>query len=225
MAMFSRRASLADSGVEDLADAVMPNGSADDAGHDGFENVEMADADDLGHEMIVNENIQNSIDERENLTTASSVAQLNGELTANAESSVLTHTPPPSTSGIKKDSDVAIGQGHKTISPLREPPTPPISYDGQASGALQGGIPWYLEAFDPEGTTIYDERWTGKDALRQLSEELSEMDEDELQDLGGQDFASELVEPLAEHTESAKNARKPNLTKKGKQKRRWRGFK
>jgi NuA3 HAT complex component NTO1 len=40
-----------------------------------------------------------------------------------------------------------------------------------------------MQAFDPIGTTIHEERWTGRDVMRGMSEELSELDEDELKDL------------------------------------------
>lgn len=49
----------------------------------------------------------------------------------------------------------------------------------------QGGVPWYLEPFDPMGTTIHDERYTGRAVLRDMSEELSDMDEDTLTELAG----------------------------------------
>ena len=77
-----------------------------------------------------------------------------------------------------------------------EPPSPPISTDSNAiNGAnaqakeddndvfAQGGVPWYLEPFDPEGTTVHDERYTGRAVLRDMSEELSDMDEDTLTEL------------------------------------------
>lgn len=46
-----------------------------------------------------------------------------------------------------------------------------------------GGVPWYLEPFDPVGTTIQEERYTGRAVLRDMSEELSDMDEDTLTEL------------------------------------------
>lgn len=46
-----------------------------------------------------------------------------------------------------------------------------------------GGVPWYLEPFDPMGTTIHEERYTGRAVLRDMSEELSDMDEDTLTEL------------------------------------------
>ena len=104
------------------------------------------------------------------------------------------NTPPPSTNGlaITQNADPA-----QHIAPTvngepitnGEPPTPPMSLEGQGvHPALGGGgIPWYVEQFDPFGITVYEERWTGQQVLREMSEELSEMDEDELQELGPDD--------------------------------------
>lgn len=67
------------------------------------------------------------------------------------------------------------------------PPTPP-----QSNGSLgnestdplsEGGVPWYFSDFKPKGTTIVEETWTGREALRSLSEDLTDMDEQELEGL------------------------------------------
>lgn len=64
------------------------------------------------------------------------------------------------------------------------PPTPPLSSQGDQQLPLaQGGIQWYMQPFDPVGTSIHEERWTGRDVMRGMSEELSELDEDELLNL------------------------------------------
>ena len=62
-------------------------------------------------------------------------------------------------------------------------PTPILSEEDQQLPLAQGGIQWYMQPFDPIGTTIHEERWTGRDVMRGMSEELSELDEDELKDL------------------------------------------
>ncbi|KAJ5934601.1 hypothetical protein N7466_004148 [Penicillium verhagenii] len=62
-------------------------------------------------------------------------------------------------------------------------PTPILSEEDQQLPLAQGGIQWYMEPFDPIGTTVHEERWTGRDVMRGMSEELSELDEDELKDL------------------------------------------
>lgn len=62
-------------------------------------------------------------------------------------------------------------------------PTPVLTEEDQQLPLARGGIPWYMEPFDPIGTTIHEERWTGRDVMRGMSEELSELDEDELKGL------------------------------------------
>ena len=70
-----------------------------------------------------------------------------------------------------------------------EPLSPPTSTSSSAPAPdaadvfANGGIPRYLDQFDPMGTTIYDERYTGREVLRGMSEELSDMDEDTLTEL------------------------------------------
>ncbi|KAI1502230.1 PHD-finger domain-containing protein [Biscogniauxia marginata] len=68
------------------------------------------------------------------------------------------------------------------------PPTPPQSngsFGQQPPDTLiEGGIPWYLQEFEPEGTSAVQEQWQGRDAVRSLSEELTEIDDDELKGLG-----------------------------------------
>jgi NuA3 HAT complex component NTO1 len=68
----------------------------------------------------------------------------------------------------------------------------------------QGGVPWYLEAFDISGTTVHEERWTGPDTMRAMSEQLSEMDEETLQDLvGNTNTASSNTEDETNTTSAA----------------------
>ncbi|OAP63700.1 hypothetical protein AYL99_02927 [Fonsecaea erecta] len=100
---------------------------------------------------------------------------------------VSASTPPASTNGFRNESH-ANGLGTRQQDQQVEPPTPPMSLEGHSQHfQSEGGIPWYVTQFDPEGTTIFEERWTGPEVLRELSEELSEMDEDELQGLGAGD--------------------------------------
>lgn len=85
---------------------------------------------------------------------------------------------PPNTNGYES---VVQDAGQPT------PLTPP-----QSNGSLgretdntltEGGILWYLRPFDPIGTTVVEEQWAGRDAVRSLSEELTDMDDEELNDL------------------------------------------
>lgn len=66
---------------------------------------------------------------------------------------------------------------------IQEPLTPPSSEKDLLAPLANGGIPWYFEPFDPVGTTIHDERWTGREVLRGMSEELSELDDEEVDGL------------------------------------------
>jgi NuA3 HAT complex component NTO1 len=61
-------------------------------------------------------------------------------------------------------------------------PSPPTSTPALDVFA-HGGIPWYLAPFDPIGTTVHEERYMGRAVLRDMSEELSDMDEDTLTEL------------------------------------------
>ncbi|KAK1826585.1 hypothetical protein QBC39DRAFT_15992 [Podospora conica] len=94
--------------------------------------------------------------------------------------------------GYKKgDSDsppslAAFGSSQLQL-PQNDPITPPQSNGSfgrdPANVLSDGGIPWYLHGFDPEGTTVATEQWTGREVLRSMSEELSDMDDEALKDL------------------------------------------
>jgi NuA3 HAT complex component NTO1 len=75
----------------------------------------------------------------------------------------------------------------KSSNDRAEPLTPPRSEKSLLNPLVNGGIPWYLETFDIHGTTIHEERYTGREVLRAMSEELSELDDDELDGLAGSD--------------------------------------
>jgi NuA3 HAT complex component NTO1 len=245
--MFSRRASLADSLPNGDLESAVPAKLTNCTSHstptiaNGDGDVELLDQsqDQLpnghspsgnGDTSLQDVSMQDDVDEDgEDLVAAGSIAQLNGELTADAEQTLAEHTPPASTNGIKKDTDLVIrGSFKKQSSPTREPPTPPISIvDNQQVMLVQGGIPWYVEQFDPEGTTVHEERWTGPEVLREMSEELSEMDEEELQGLRGKGFDEEGIAGVDSAVETPPATAKTggSLKKNGKKKRRWTGFK
>ncbi|KAA6415561.1 MAG: hypothetical protein FRX48_00277 [Lasallia pustulata] len=117
-----------------------------------------------------------------------------------------------------------MGSGQK-VAKHSEPPTPPLSSRGELQAPLsQGGIPWYMDPFDPMGTTIHDERWTGREVVRGMSEELSDMDEEELSGLVDVDM-TETAEDLGDgtlHPESGIAA--ITRRKNGVKRRRWRGY-
>lgn len=138
-------------------------------------------------------------------------------------------TPPASTNGIKADhaepAPHALAVHGVTANGLPEPPTPPMSLENQGLGQGAhptigyGGTPWYVEQFDPSGTTIFEERWTGQQVLREMSEELSEMDEDELQGLGDEEVmgvAGGAVEDMMAAEEADAPVANGRTTRNGK---------
>lgn len=95
-----------------------------------------------------------------------------------------------STDGVQPIDTPPATNGYVGAAPSLQPapPTPP-----QSNGSLghqpndpltDGGIVWYLQDLEPEGTSAIQEQWQGRDAVRSLSEELTEIDEDELKGLG-----------------------------------------
>ncbi|KAK4955443.1 hypothetical protein LTR66_013441 [Elasticomyces elasticus] len=116
----------------------------------------------------------------------------------------------------KSDSAVSTPQDPSArAADTAHPLTPPISHASasvisaadRAAPLAQGGIPWYLEPFDPMGTTIHDERWTGREVLRGMSEELSEIGEEELQSMVVDDEA----EAALAGTDNAEKAEKVGI--------------
>lgn len=68
-----------------------------------------------------------------------------------------------------------------------EPLTPPRSEKNLLNPLHNGGVPWYLEPFDIHGTTVYEPIWDGREVLKAMSEDLSELDDDELDGLADSD--------------------------------------
>ncbi|KAF2738415.1 hypothetical protein EJ04DRAFT_532398 [Polyplosphaeria fusca] len=97
------------------------------------------------------------------------------------------------------------------------PLTPPRSEKDLLAPIAHGGIPWYMEAFDPVGTTIHEEKWTGREVLREMSEELSELDDDELDGLADSDDFLTTGGTVAE-------GNVPVQLEKKKQKKKRRGY-
>jgi len=81
----------------------------------------------------------------------------------------------------------AVTGSHAETNSRPEPLTPPRSEKNLLNPLGNGGVPWYFETFDVHGTTVYEERYTGREVLRDMSEELSELDDDELDGLADSD--------------------------------------
>jgi NuA3 HAT complex component NTO1 len=183
--LLSRRNSIADYPMEDapIVESIedKPNGTSEES-HD----VEMTNGDEQ-QEALTN----GEVSAKQEADAEPSAPELK------ASSGPSATTPPVSTNGNGFKADIEPVQAppaHDTVTNGQpEPPTPPMSLENQGQSQHShpaighGGIPWYVEQFDPSGTTIFEERWTGQQVLRELSEELSEMDEDELQGLRGED--------------------------------------
>ncbi|KAL4967653.1 putative PHD finger domain protein [Aspergillus stella-maris] len=110
------------------------------------------------------------------------------------------------------------------------PLSPPPLHGDQHHFLSQGGIQWYMQPFDPVGTTIHEERWTGREVMRGLSEELSELDEEELNDLVDDDELEESAGGVGAGTGASTNGiRNSSGAEQGvkvhQTRRRWRGFK
>lgn len=107
------------------------------------------------------------------------------------------------------------------------PPTPPTSMGGDPQPLSHGGIPWYLETFDPDGTTIQEERWTGRDLVRGMSEELSDMGDEELSglvDVERSENARGREEDDVIVPDAAEAAKAEARRKAAAKRRRWRGY-
>ena len=79
--------------------------------------------------------------------------------------------------------DVTPTEDSTTNATYYRHPTPVLTEQDQQLPLAMGGIQWYMQPFDPVGTTVHEERWTGRDVMRGMSEELSDMDEEELEGL------------------------------------------
>lgn len=85
---------------------------------------------------------------------------------------------PPDTNGY-----MSVTQSSIQPTPLTPPQSNGSLSHGTDNVLTEGGILWYLKPFEIEGTTAVEEQWAGRDAVRSLSEELTDMDDEELNDL------------------------------------------
>ena len=97
---------------------------------------------------------------------------------------------PPLPEGVKPTDTPPIDGAYAPVAQHPEqtdPLTPPQSNGSLGRGAADalndGGVPWYMKGFSLEGTTAIEEQWAGRDAVRSLSEDLTDMDEEELNGL------------------------------------------
>ncbi|KAI1335520.1 PHD-finger domain-containing protein [Xylariaceae sp. FL0016] len=158
---------------------------------DGQDDVVMTDAD-QGDRATVDNESSIDVDTRADMKN-DQASELRQDTNApvNRESEVVTvkHELPSIDSAHSVDTPPATN-GYVAVSaaPQSGPPTPPQSngsFGRQLTDTLtDGGAPWYLQEFELEGTSALQEQWKGREAVRSLSEELTEIDDDELKGLG-----------------------------------------
>lgn len=199
---------------EEVAIGDKVQGPADEDRHDDFTHMD-ASIIDSTKEVEVNavSNNQNG----EHLEPVDKEA-LNGDSKAIHEDASSTNVYPHTDS-------VGANENQRPILP---PHNPRVDGEQELPPLAQGGIQWYMQPFDPIGTTIHEERWTGREVLRGMSEELSEIDEDELRDLvddevvvSAQDEPQQNAEIIPSTNSTAQNVQKPKVHKT---RRRRRGF-
>jgi len=158
-------------------------GNASDKLTNAKENIEMTDADD--------KNVLNCV-------TGNQV--INGIHNGHAQDEASQHPEPLADSGNDHPTSpratpsyttpslnipALSNSGSTNPSSTHEPFTPPHG-DKDLSTLSNGGVMWYLEAFEPIGTTIHDpkeesmpdDQLSAKQTLREISEELSELDDE-----------------------------------------------
>lgn len=111
------------------------------------------------------------------------------------------------------DQQGASGAG---VTPL----TPPRSEKDLLAPLAHGGLPWYMDPFDISGTTIHDVVWS-QEVGRALSEDLSELDDDELNGLADSDTVSPTdgIAPETNVSDAALDAQRK--AKQRKRRNRW----
>ncbi len=183
------------------------HGDLDKATVSGTRDVDMLDVDAPGEE--VNEEASLALHNGgDTINTDTALVEVDGNVAQKAShtnGSKNTNTPP--------DTNGYISTHNDDNQPA--PPTPPISNGDinadQGDILANGGIPYYLKDFQPEGTSLVP----GGDMMSSFSEELSEMDDEELRGLGA-DVAG--IEEVLGTVVTAT----PSKSKKGKAKKKGR---
>ena len=110
------------------------------------------------------------------------------------------------TNGEPQHDAMELDTDTKQNSGRTEPLTPPRSEKNLLDPPHNGGVPWYLKAFDIQGTTVHEPIWEGPQVLRDMSEDLSELDDDELDGLAGSDPVQPDEDPPGTHTTELRKA-------------------
>ncbi len=180
------------------------------AGAEPGEDVVMVDAVDGGQIIVADDGEEMDIDDADikvegergdegsiqvKTLSLEKSAKTNGIISSNASVGDLEkdggedQAAAPMTNGVKS-SDTPPGEGgYAPVSqPLHPAPlTPPQSNGSLGRGPVDslsdGGILWHVKGFSPQGTTAVEVQWAGRDAVRSLSEDLTDMDDEELNGL------------------------------------------
>lgn len=152
------------------------------------------------------EQVEPQVDAMEGVEATGPVAEATVE-TQPAEEPAPSQEADPENSTAEEPAPVEEHQ-HNINAIYRRHPTPVLTEEEQQLPLARGGIPWYMEPFDPIGTTIHEERWTGRDVMRGMSEELSELDEDELKDLVEEELDQHATNAPADAGKAKQNVRR-----------------
>jgi len=157
---------------EDLEASKLANGhSGDDIFQDAEGDVEMADDASAIARPVVESTATNASEARDGVTDTAVIRLEIGPGQTIPISNLNGSIPALSNSGSTNPSTTHA-----------DPLTPP-RIEGLLEPLAKGGIAWYLERFDPHGTTVHEETWSGRDVLRGMSEELSELDDEAMNGL------------------------------------------
>ncbi|KUJ21145.1 uncharacterized protein LY89DRAFT_778760 [Mollisia scopiformis] len=195
-------------------DAELAESNGNGTIHVNGDSTETIDEHDKGDSADVDMQDDNAPGEDENTIVAATpaddtidtgpVTRANKSSPSKASVTKSTNTPPDTNGYV---------QAPEVVQPA--PPTPPVSNGDTNTDAdilTNGGIPWYVKDFEPEGTSLIP----GKDAMSSFSEELSEMDEDDLRGLGADVAAGEAAGAVIA---SPTKPKKSKAKKKGKGRR------
>ncbi|KAK9423659.1 hypothetical protein SUNI508_04140 [Seiridium unicorne] len=192
----------ADHDLEEEADVIMAEGGEEDVNDDSNIEVNTSAVD-----------VSITIEEPPTQSTAEVETEKDDVKSEGVTSGNAPDTPPATN-----------GYVAAPLSSRNGPPTPPQSTGSlgqeQPNILADGGIPWYLRSFEPEGTSALGGPEVERDVSRGLSEELTEMDEDELKGLGAEindtNITTSPVSATNAEASIAGSAKKPAKAKKRK---------
>lgn len=167
--------------VDAVEDGHVTVGGATDCQVDdeaGEQTADKMDVDEQSIEVKEEESAQANANGGIDVAVASVDNMAQGSVNKPLPSLVRSAPTPPDMNG-----DMPVSQNSRQPAPLTPPGSNGSLGRATENALTEGGIPWYLKNFEPDGTTAIEEQWAGRAAVRSLSEELTDMDEEELNDL------------------------------------------